>query len=219
MSAASSLQITRVPVRKIQVLVADDHVTVREGLAAMIGRQPDMIIVGEAENGREAVDQWNQHRPDVTLLDLRMPFLDGIGAIEQIRLKDSSARIIVLTTFDTDGDISKAIKAGAKGYLLKDAQREELLDSIRRVYAGETYIPPVLVAKLAAAMSNQALTPRELDVLKLLAQGKSNKEIGTSLYVSETTVKSHLRSIFTKINVLSRTEAITEANRRGLIQL
>jgi DNA-binding NarL/FixJ family response regulator len=204
---------------KIQVLVADDHVTVREGLAAMIGRQPDMTVVGEAANGREAVEQWRKHRPDVTLLDLRMPLLDGVGAIDEIRQQDASARIIMLTTYDTDGDISKAIKAGAKGYLLKDAQREELLEAIRKVHAGETCIPPALVAKLAAAMSNQALTGRELDVLKLLARGKSNKEIGTNLYVSETTVKSHLRSIFTKLNVLSRTEAITEANRRGLVQL
>jgi DNA-binding NarL/FixJ family response regulator len=155
----------------------------------------------------------------VTLLDLRMPVLDGVGTIGEIRQQDAAARVIILTTFDTDADISKAIKAGAKGYLLKDAQREELLESIRRVHAGETCIPPAMVAKLAAGMSNQSLTGREVEVLKLLASGKSNKEIGSNLYISETTVKSHLRSIFTKLNVLSRTEAITAANRRGLIQL
>ncbi len=191
----------------------------REGLAAIVGRQVDMMVVGEAANGRDAVDLWRKHRPDVVLLDLRMPVLDGVGAIDEIRRQDPLARVIVLTTFDTDNEISGAIKAGAKGYLLKDAQREELLDSIRKVHAGDTCIPPSLVAKLAAGMSNEPLTGRELEVLALLARGKSNKEIGKNLYISETTVKSHLRSIFTKLNVLSRTAAITVASRRGLIQL
>ncbi len=204
---------------KIQVLVADDHVTVREGLAAIIGRQPDMQVVGEAANGREAVDLWLQHRPDVTLLDLRMPLLDGVGAMDAIRQQDASARIVVLTTFDTDNEIARAIKSGAKGYLLKDAQREELLECIRKVHGGETCIAPALVAKLAAGISSEALTGRELDVLTLLARGKSNKEIGANLYISETTVKSHVRSIFAKLNVLSRTEAITVASRRGLVRL
>jgi len=219
MSAAAKTRQRKAPAEKIRVLIADDHVTVREGLAAMIGRQPDMMVVGEAANGREAVDLWRKHRPDVALLDLRMPLLDGVGAIDEIRRRDASARVVVLTTFDTDNEISRAIKAGAKGYLLKDAQREELLECIRKVHAGETCIPPALVAKLAASMSSEALTGRELDVLTLLARGKSNKEIGVNLYISETTVKSHLRSIFTKLNVLSRTEAITSASRRGLVQL
>ena len=204
---------------KISVLVADDHVMVREGLAAMVGRQVDMMVVGEAANGRDAVNLWRKHRPDVVLLDLRMPVLDGVGAIDEIRRQDPLARIIVLTTFDTDNEISSAVKAGAKGYLLKDAQREELLECIRQVHAGGTCIPPSVVAKLAAGMSNEPLTGRELEVLALLARGKSNKEIGKNLYISETTVKSHLRSIFTKLNVLSRTAAITVASRRGLIQL
>lgn len=219
MSATSETRQRNALVDKIQVLIADDHVTVREGLAAIIGRQPDMRVVGEAANGREAVDLWLKHRPDVTLLDLRMPVLDGVGAIEEIRRRETSARVIVLTTYDTDNEISGAIKAGAKGYLLKDAQREELLGCIRKVHGGETCIPPSLVAKLAAGLSSEALTGRELDVLTLLARGKSNKEIGTNLYISETTVKSHLRSIFAKLNVLSRTEAITVASRRGLVQL
>jgi len=204
---------------KISVLVADDHVMVREGLAAMVGRQVDMMVVGEAANGRDAVNLWRKHRPDVVLLDLRMPVLDGVGAIDEIRRQDPLARIIVLTTFDTDNEISSAVKAGAKGYLLKDAQREELLECIRQVHAGGTCIPPSVVAKLAAGMSNEPLTGRELEVLALLARGKSNKEIGKNLYIGETTVKSHLRSIFTKLNVLSRTEAITVASRRGLVQL
>jgi two-component system NarL family response regulator len=219
MSPASKTRQRNASAVKIRVLIADDHVTVREGLVAMIGRQSDMIVAGEAANGRDAVELWRKHRPDVTLLDLRMPVLDGVGAIDEIRRQDASARVIMLTTFDTDADIAKAITAGAKGYLLKDAQREELLECIRKVHAGETCIPPALVAKLAAGLSNQALTGRELDVLTLLARGKSNKEIGRNLYISETTVKSHLRNIFTKLNVLSRTEAITAANRRGLIQL
>ncbi|MGB8421881.1 response regulator [Paraburkholderia sp.] len=217
MSLTSETGQRDVPLDKIRVLIADDHVAVREGLAAMIGRQADTMVVGEAANGREAVELWQKHRPDVTLLDLRMPVLDGVSAISEIHHQDASARIIILTTFDSDSEIAGAIKAGAKGYLLKDAPREELFDCIRKVHAGETCIPPSLVAKLAAGVSSEALTSRELDVLTLLARGKSNKEIGGNLYISETTVKSHLRSVFTKLNVVSRTEAIAVATRRGLI--
>jgi DNA-binding NarL/FixJ family response regulator len=203
----------------IRVLIADDHVTVREGLAAIIGRQPDMLVVGEAADGQACVERWLEYRPDVTLLDLRMPTLDGVGAIEAIRREDAAARLIVLTTFDTDHDITRAIVAGAKGYMLKDAQREELLECIRAVHAGEVRIPPLLLAKLASTVSGEALTGRELEVLTLLARGCSNKDIARQLLIGETTVKSHLRSIFTKLQVLSRTEALTEANRRGLIRL
>jgi DNA-binding NarL/FixJ family response regulator len=219
MSTASKTRQETRHAGKIRVLIADDHVTVREGLGAIIGRQPDMTVVGEAATGRDAVELWLECRPDVALLDLRMPNLDGVGAINEIRGHDASARFIVLTTFDTDDEISRAIKAGARGYLLKDAQREELLDAIRKVYAGETSISPSLVAKLAAGMSSEALTARELEVLTLLARGNSNKDIGASLYISETTVKSHLRSIFSKLDVLSRTEAVTVASRRGLVHL
>lgn len=203
----------------IRVLVADDHVTVLEGLAAIIGRQPDMVVAAEASNGRDAVDLWMQHRPDVALLDLRMPVLDGVGAIEEIRLHQPSARVVVLTTFDTDADIAMAIKAGARGYLLKDSPREELLACIRKVHLGETVVSHTLVAKLASGLTTEPLTGRELEVLGLLARGRSNKEIGTHLYIGETTVKSHLRSIFAKLNVLSRTEAVATASRRGLVQL
>jgi len=207
------------PMAQIRVLIADDHVTVREGLAAIIHRQPDMTVVAEADTGQSAVSLWRTERPDVTLLDLRMPILDGVGAIEQIRAEDPLARIVVLTTFDTDNEISQAIRAGARGYILKDAQREELLNTIRRVHAGETCIPPALVGKLAAGMSSEALTGRELEVLTLLARGQGNRDIGVGLLISETTVKSHLRSIFAKLNVLSRTEAIAVATRRGLVRL
>jgi DNA-binding NarL/FixJ family response regulator len=201
------------------VLIADDHVTVLEGLTAIIGRQPDMAVVADAADGQQAVDLWMRHRPDVTLLDLRMPSLDGVGATEKIRQQDASARIIVLTTYDTDNEILRAIKAGAKAYLLKDTRLEELLDCIRKVNRGETCIPPSLVEKLAVGVSTESLTGRELNVLDLLARGKSNKEISMNLYISETTVKSHLRSIFRKLNVLSRTEALSVASRRGLVQL
>ena len=201
------------------MLVVDDHVTVREGLVAIIGRQPDMVVAGEASNGREAVDQWRSLRPDVVLLDIRMPVLDGVGAIEEMRAIDPTARALVLTTFDTDDEISQVIKAGAKGYLLKDAPREELLDCIRRVHAGETCIPPSVVAKLVAGLTSQPLTSRELAVLSLVAKGKSNRDIAEELHIGETTVKSHLRNVFSKMQVLSRSEAVSIAVRRGLVRM
>ena len=196
-----------------------DHALILEGLAATIGRQDDMIVVAKASNGREAVELWSTHRPDVSLLDLRMPKLNGVGVIREVRDLDVSARVIVHTTYDTDEEIYQAIRAGAKAYLLKDAPLEELLDAIRKVHAGETCIPPALGAKLASRMSGEAMTGREMDVLRLLARGKSNKEVGAALFISETTVKTHVRSIFAKLSVMSRTEAIAAANQRGLIQL
>jgi DNA-binding NarL/FixJ family response regulator len=219
MSGATKPSRTKTATKEIRVLIADDHVTVLEGLAAIIGRQPDMTVVAESSNGREAVELWRQHRPDVALLDLRMPELDGVDATEQIRSQDISARVIVLTTYDTDHEVARAVKAGARAYLLKDTHREELLDCIRRVHRGEMCIPPALVAKLAAGVSCESLTGREQNVLELLAKGRSNKEIGANLCISETTVKSHLRSVFTKLNVLSRTEAIAVASRRGFIRI
>jgi DNA-binding NarL/FixJ family response regulator len=205
--------------KKIRLLIADDHALILEGLAATIGRQSDMAVLAKASNGREAVELWKTHRPDVSLLDLRMPILNGVGVIKEVRDLDVAARVIVHTTYDTDEEIYQAISAGAKAYLLKDAPLEDLLDCIRKVHAGQTCIPPTLAAKLASRMSGEALTTREVDVLKLLARGRSNKEIGADLFISETTVKSHMRSIFAKLNVMSRTEAIAAANRRGLIQL
>jgi DNA-binding NarL/FixJ family response regulator len=204
---------------RISILVADDHGVVREGLVSLIKRKSDMAVVGEASNGREAVDLWKEHRPDVTLLDLRMPELDGVGAIKEIRVLDPNAHIVVLTTFDGDEDIYRAIKAGAKAYLLKDTAREALMDCIRRVHAGETCIPPLLAAKLAERVSGEALSEREIEVLRRIAAGRSNKEIGSELFISEGTVKSHVKSIFAKLNVISRTEAVATATRRGLIRL
>ena len=203
----------------ICILIADDHSVVREGLVSLVKRKSDMTVVAEESNGREAVDLWKEHRPDVTLLDLRMPELDGVGAIKQIRELDDGAHIIVLTTFDGDEDIYRAIKAGAKGYLLKDTAREALMESIRRVHAGETCIPPALAAKLADRVSGEALSAREIEVLQRIAAGKSNKEIGAELFISEGTVKTHVKSIFSKLDVVSRTEAVATATRRGLIQL
>jgi two-component system NarL family response regulator len=201
----------------IRVLLADDHAVVLEGLSAMIGRQPDMTVVAEADNGLDAVELWRAHRPDVMLVDLRMPALDGAGVITEIRRMDASARIIVLTTFDTQEEIYQAVKAGATGYLLKDARRGDVLDAIRHVYGGERELPAGLASKLAVRLTDESLTEREREVLVLLADGKSNREIGSAIHVEETTVKSHLKSIFAKLHVASRTEAVTVAMRRGLI--
>src|SRR4029077_14402054 len=164
--------------KPIRLLIADDHSVVREGLVSLVKRKSDIVVVAEASNGREAVDLWKQHRPDVTLLDLRMPELDGVGAIKELREVDPNAHIVVLTTYDGDEDIYRAIKAGAKAYLLKDTARDALVDTVRRVHAGETYLPPPLAAKLAERVSGTALSRREMEVLQRMAAGKSNKEIG-----------------------------------------
>ena len=205
--------------KRIRILIADDHTVVREGLVSLVKRKSDMVIVAEARNGREAVDLWKEHRPDVALLDLRMPELDGVSAIKEIRELDDNAHIVVLTTYDGDEDIYRAIKAGAKAYLLKDTARDALVDCVRKVHAGETYLPAPLAAKLAERVSGDALSAREVEVLQRMAAGKSNKEIGAELFISEGTVKSHVKSIFTKLDVVSRTEALATATRRGLIQL
>ena len=202
----------------ISVLVADDHPTVLAGLAAIIGLQRDMAVVAEAANGRDAIALWQQWRPDVTLLDLRMPLVDGVGATLAIRALDAGAKIIILTTFDADHDIYRAVKAGAMGYLLKDAPREELLACVRAVSRGETCIPLAVLKKLASVVGGSELTAREGGVLQLLADGKSNRDIADALCIGETTVKSHLRSIFAKLGAVSRTEAVTVASRRGLLQ-
>jgi len=219
MKASDDKKKPKVKKERIRILIADDHSVVREGLVSLVKRKSDMVVVAEASNGREAVQLWKGHRPDVTLLDLRMPELDGVGAIKEIRELDENAHIVVLTTYDGDEDIYRAIKAGAKAYLLKDTARDALVETVRRVHAGETYLPPQLAAKLAERVSGEALSPREIDVLQRMAVGKSNKEIGAELFISEGTVKTHIKSIFNKLDVVSRTEAVATANRRGLIQL
>ena len=203
----------------IRVLVADDHTVVRDGLVAIIKQEKDMDVVADTGDGQQAVELWKQHRPGVTLMDLRMPGLDGVDAIYQIRAADPNARIIVLTTYDGDEDIYRAMRAGAKSYLLKDVRREELFQCIREVYAGKMFVPPAIAAKLAERLPAEELTARELEVLCHLAEGKPNKIIGADLAISEVTVKSHVQSVFRKLNVLSRTEAIAVANRKGLLRL
>src|SRR5882724_11545826 len=203
----------------IRILIAEDHTVVRDGLVAIIKQQQDMDVVAEAGDGQEAVELWKKHRPDVTLMALRMPILDGVNTIYAIRAVDPGARIVVLTTFDGDEDIYRGMRAGAKSYLLKDVRREELFQCIREVHSGKTFLPPAVAAKLAERLPTEELTPRELDVLRLLAEGKPNKLIGVDLVITEVTVKSHVQSVFRKLNVLSRTEAIAVANRRGLLHL
>lgn len=203
----------------IRILVAEDHTIVRDGLVAVIKQGPGMTVVADTGDGQRAVELWKQHRPDVTLMDLRMPGSDGVDAIYQIRAADPNARIIVLTTYDGDEDIYRGIRAGAKSYLLKDIRREELFECIREVYAGKMFVPPAIAAKLAERLPAEELTARELEVLRLLAEGKPNKIVGADLAISEVTVKSHVQSVFRKLNVLSRTEAIAVANRKGLLRL
>src|SRR6267142_772623 len=203
----------------IRILIADDHTVVRDGLAAIVKQEQDMNVVAEAGDGHQAVEFWKRHRPDVTLMDLRMPGLDGVNAIYAIRAVYPKARIVILTTFDGDEDIYRGMRAGAKSYLLKDVRREELFRCIREVHAGRTFLPPAVAAKLAERLPTEGLTARELEVLRLLAAGKPNKLIGADLTITEVTVKSHLQSVFRKLNVLSRTEAIAVASRRGLLHL
>lgn len=202
----------------IRVLVADDHTVLRDGLVAIIKQEHDMDVVGDAGDGLQAVELWKKHRPDITLMDLRMPGLDGVSAIYQIRAVEPNARIIVLTTYDGDEDIYRGMRAGAKSYLLKDVRREELFQCIRDVHAGKMVVPAAIAIKLAERLPGEELSARELDVLRLLADGKPNKVVGAALSISEVTVKSHVRAIFKKLNVLSRTEAIAVATRRGLLR-
>jgi DNA-binding NarL/FixJ family response regulator len=200
-------------------MVVEDHHIVRQGLVALLNTVPDMTVVAEASNGKDAVDLFRQHQPDVTLMDLRLPNMSGVEAVTEIRKQFASARIIVLTTFDGDEDIYRALQAGARGYLLKGMFGEELLDAIRAVHAGKSRIPPVIAERLALRMGGSPLTTRELDVLKLIVSGKSNKEIGAELAISEATVKTHINSILSKLSVTDRTQAATTALQRGLVHL
>ena len=203
----------------IRVLIADDHPVVREGLVALINRRPDMTVVAEASNGRELVAEFLLHRPDVTLVDLRMPEMDGADALVAIRERAPSARVIVLTTYDDDEDIQRSLRAGAKAYLLKDAPREELLACIKAVHEGRTFIPPAIATKLAETIGAPPLTAREIEVLKLVSDGKSNREIAALLFITEGTVKSHLRALIGKLDASDRTQAVTIALKRGLLRL
>lgn len=203
----------------IHILIADDHPVVRQGLAATVGRQPGMTVVAEASNGREVVDLFRLYRPDVTLMDLRMPQMDGVEAIAVIREECRTARIIVLTTYDSDEDIYRGLHAGAMAYLLKDAPLSELLEAIRAVHAGQKRIPAAVAAKLAERMISPELTAREMQVLHLVVAGQSNKEIGTTLNISEGTVRAHVNNILSKMGASDRTQAATLAIKRGLVRL
>jgi len=201
----------------IRVLVVDDHPVVRSGLVGLLGSEADLEVVGEAENGREGVALAASLTPDVVLMDLRMPVLDGASATAEITAA-GTARVLVLTTYDTDGDILRAVEAGATGYLLKDTPRDQLLAAVRAAARGETVLAAPLAAKLMRQVrGGDQLTPRELEVLALVAQGKSNPEIARELFIGEATVKSHLLHVFDKLGVSDRTAAVTRALERGLL--
>lgn len=204
---------------RTRVLLVDDHALLRTGVANILNQEPDLEVVAEAGNGVEGVAAFARHRPDVTLLDLRMPEMEGVEAVARIRELDPQARIIVLTTYDTDEDISLALKAGAKAFILKDIAAEDLVACIRAVLAGRTYLAPAAAAKLAEGVARVQLTPRELVTLRLMADGQTNKEIANVLRITERTVKTHVGHLFEKLSVSSRTEAVKVATRRGLVRL
>ena len=202
----------------IRVLVAEDQSLVRRGLVAIVNMEEGTLVIGEAADGAEAVELWRSLKPDVVLMDLRMPDTDGLDAIRLIRAEDPRAAIIILTTYDHDEDVYAGLRAGARAYLLKDVQPEELFKCIRAVHRGETYLQSKIAAKLALRVQEEALTDREVQILGLLAEGKSNKSIAQALFISESTVKTHLKSLFTKLDATSRAEAIAFAARRGLVR-
>src|ERR1041385_9447007 len=203
--------------KKIRIMVIDDQAVVRQGFVSLIGTVSDMEIVAEGSNGQEAVQLFAQHRPDITLMDLRMPVLSGLEAIIKIRGQFPGARVIVLTTYDGDEDIYRSVQAGAQGYLLKDMFFEELESAIRKVHGGARLIPVLVAERLAARMGSSELTGRELEVLQQVVDGKSNKEIGILLHISEATVKSHINNILSKLGVSDRTQAATRALQRGIV--
>ena len=205
--------------KSIRVLTVDDHPVVRNGIAGLIADQPDIVVVGEAANGREGIHQFRALKPDVTLMDLQMPELGGIDAIIAIRHECPEARIIVLTTYTGDVQITRALKAGAQGYLLKNLLHKELLDAIRKVYAGKRTISPDAATEIASHAVDDALTPAEISVLRLIADGNANKQIADQLCVSEDTIKSRVKNILSKLGANDRTHAVTIALKRGIIEV
>ena len=203
----------------VRILCVDDHPLLRQGIAALVGSQGDMKLVAEASNGREALRQFREHRPDVTLMDLRLPDMSGIDAMIAIRSEFPEARVVVLTTFEGDAEIQRALEAGARGYLLKTMPPADLIDAIRQVHAGKKRIPPEIAAQLAEHASDEDLTGRELEVLREVAGGSRNHEIATRLFISEETVKVHVKHIMEKLGAHDRTQAVAIAIRRGIIQL
>jgi DNA-binding NarL/FixJ family response regulator len=203
----------------IRILVADDHYVVRMGVIAIINNEPDMEVVAEAANGTQAIALFNQHKPDLILLDSRMPLKGGVQAAKEIRSLNASARILMLTAFDGDEDIHKALEAGAQGYVLKSATGEQLVPAVRAVAAGDSWIPKEVAARLAKRKEYEPLTPRELEVLHELAKGLANKQIADVMNISQHTAKGYLKTILTKLHVADRTEAVTVAIQRGLIHI
>ncbi len=203
----------------IRILIADDHPVVRNGLVLLIRYEPGMEAVAEARDGAEAITLYRQHLPDITLMDLRMPNVGGVEAIVTIRQAFPNARIILLTTYDGDEDIYRGLEAGARGYLLKDAPLEQVLEAIRRVHSGQNYVPPEVGAKLVARLSSPQLSDREREVLNLMAKGKSNQAMASELYISEATIKFHITNILSKLQVSDRTQAVLVALKRGIANL
>jgi DNA-binding NarL/FixJ family response regulator len=203
----------------IRIFSVDDHPLLREGISALVNNQPDMTVAGEASNGAEAVQLFKQLQPDVTLLDLRLPDMSGIDILIAIRTEFPEARIIMLTTFEGDVEIHRALQAGARGYLLKNMPPSELLDVIRQVHAGKKRIPPAIASQLAEHMSDETLTEREIEVLRAVAGGNKNRDIANKLFISEETVKVHIKHIMEKLGAADRTQAVTIGVRRGIIQL
>jgi DNA-binding NarL/FixJ family response regulator len=204
---------------KISILVADDHFIVRMGLIGLVSTEPNMVIVAEAADGVQAVELFVKHKPDLVLMDLRMPVKDGIEATMDIRARDPQAHVLMLTTYDGDTDIQKALQAGAQGYVLKSATGQELIPAIQAVAAGQRWIPKEIAKRLASAKLFEELTPREVQVLQLLVKGLANKQIGDALNITEYTVKDHLKGVFGKLQVVDRTEAVTAAIQRGIVRL
>jgi two-component system NarL family response regulator len=219
MPSGEAVRLASPAVAPARVLVVDDHALLRTGVANIINHDPGLLVIAEAGNGREAVEAFEHWRPDVTLMDLRMPEMEGVDAIRRIRAVDPQARVVVLTTYDADEDIARALAAGAKAYILKDIAAEALVACIHDVLAGKTYLAPAAAAKLAERVTQVQLTPRELGTLRLMADGHSNKEIASALSISERTVKTHLGHLFEKLGVTSRIEAVRVATRRGLVRL
>src|SRR5690242_17417294 len=203
----------------IRVLAVDDHPLLREGIATLLAAQPDMKLVAEASNGREAIEQYRTHRPDVILMDLQMPEMNGVDAVIAICSEFPAARVIVLTTYTGDVQVMRALKAGARGYLLKNLLRKELLETIRVVHAGQKRIPPDVASQLAEHATDETLSAREIEVLRLVAGGNANKEIAAQLSITEETVKGHIKNILAKLGANDRTHAVTIGLKRGIIDL
>lgn len=203
----------------IRILSVEDHPVFREGLRTIIGSQPDMLLVGQAGNAIEAAAEFRRHRPDITLMDLRLPGTNGIDTLISIRGEYPDARVIILTTADSDGEIQRALKAGASGYVLKSMPKNELLDVIRSVHSGRRYVPPQVAARLAEHIGEEDLTQRELEVLRLIRDGYRNKQIADRLAIAETTVNFHIKNLVEKLQANDRTHAVTIALRRGLLQI